>query len=249
MARSFQDDYLRGLGTGGTLLASTPVLRRVAQVAHGFVPTSAVYLNSATGQWTAAIASASTTLGWWIVVEVTDNDNFVVAMAGQHTVTSHGLNAGQLYYVSSTVAGALTNVRPTPSATAIINPIVYVATTNIIYVLPYEAGQEELIMTMTPFIRSGENETMYLIMNTPFPFNVIDVNYTCTAGTIDMDFRIDNVNITGMSGLTCNNTNQTATATALNMAVIGRDLTIVFTNATSATNMRMTIKYIRNSVL
>ena len=97
--------------SGVDISAITSGKVNVAQAAHGFVVGNVVYLNGAV--YTLAIASAAATsevIG--IVSAVTDANNFVLQINGQVTSLA-GLVAGDVQFLSPTVAGALTSTKPT----------------------------------------------------------------------------------------------------------------------------------------
>ena len=245
MVRSFKDDYLRGLGTGGTL-ADVPTEVDVIQGLHGLSVLDAVYYDNVSGDWLQAQADDPATLGRWIVVEVTDVNNFKVAMAGQYTIAAHGLSVATTYYVSPTVAGGLTSTRPNPSNGEYINPIVRANDGNTIMILPFEVGQEQDYFSISTFIRSGENETMYVVYKSAFPFQVLSLDYQCSAGSIDIDVEISGTGVTGLTGLTCDGTDQTDVATALNTVAVSDNVTFVFSNDTNATGIRLNLKCLRS---
>lgn len=88
--------------------------RTVTQVAHGFAVGEALRLSGAT--YGLAIANASNDSNVVGVVQsVTDVDNFVLVMSGYIDGQS-GLVAGSRYFLSPTVAGALTTTEPTAAS-------------------------------------------------------------------------------------------------------------------------------------
>ena len=118
-----RDDGSWAPGGGG----STEAL--IAQTAHGFTTQNVVRFNG-TG-YVKAQADLATTLGLGVVTEVPDVNSFKIAMSGRFNVT-HGLTTDEWYYLSDSVAGALTATEP-----ALSQPIVYVEDVDHFYVFPY----------------------------------------------------------------------------------------------------------------
>lgn len=83
----------------------------VAQTAHGFDVGDVVYFDGADYVLAQANAVATAEVVG-IVVEDTDADNFVLHFGGYLTELS-GLTAGEVYFLSDSVAGALTTTPPT----------------------------------------------------------------------------------------------------------------------------------------
>lgn len=83
----------------------------ISQAAHGFAVGDAVYLNS--GTYTKAIAtSAAAAEVVGIVTAVAGVNDFTLTTSGK-VVGLTGLTAGSVYWLSDSVAGALTTVAPT----------------------------------------------------------------------------------------------------------------------------------------
>lgn len=91
--------------------SGSSITKTVAQVGHGFSVGDVVYLNGTT--YAKAIATASATAEvYGIVSAVADADNFTLVTRG--TVSGlTGLTSGAVYFLSTTVAGALTTTEPT----------------------------------------------------------------------------------------------------------------------------------------
>jgi hypothetical protein len=84
----------------------------VTQNGHGLVAGNVLYLNGTT--WTKAKADAAATAeAIGIVESVYDANSFWVVLAGR--ITLSGLTAGDVYYLSPSVAGGYTNTAPTTS--------------------------------------------------------------------------------------------------------------------------------------
>ena len=114
------------IGGGGGAGGSTT---EVTQNSHGFVAKDAIRHNGSA--WVKAQANAASTLALGIVTEAATN-TFTVAQSGRFTISSHGLTVGQWYYLSAAAAGGLVSTEP-----AISQPIVYVESSNVIFVYPY----------------------------------------------------------------------------------------------------------------
>lgn len=80
---------------------------RVAQTAHGFGVMDQIY-KSTSGDWVLARANDVGTLCTASVYYTEDADNFVAVLTGKITITGHGFTVGQTYYLSATIAGAVT---------------------------------------------------------------------------------------------------------------------------------------------
>ena len=102
----------------------------VIQATHGFVVKDALYFNGTV--YVKAKADAPSTLGLFVVTEVSDVNNFVATTAGKFTTT--GLTAGQYYYVSEATAGLLTATEPAVGNYS--NPLVFAVSTTEGVVVP-----------------------------------------------------------------------------------------------------------------
>ncbi len=248
MVRSFKDDYLRGLGTGGTL-ADIPTEQNITQITHGFSVLEPVYYNSGSGLWALAQADDVATLGRRVVVEVINVNMFKIAMVGRYTIAAHGLTETSTYYVSPTVAGALTRTMPNPSAGEILNPLVRTIDANTILVVPYEVGGEEKYFTINSYIRSGENEIMHVVYRSAFNFNVLGLDYQCMAGTIDLTVQANSVNVPGLTGLTISNADTTVVATPPYVCPVNQNVIYTFTNNSNAAGIILNLRCMRNTML
>lgn len=114
------------IGGGGTV-------DRIAQVGHGFVVGEILYLNGST--YTKAIATAANTaevVG--MVSRVIDTDTFEMTLSGEVSGLS-GLTAGEAYFLSDTVAGAISATEP--SVVGYISvPVGVASSTTSFYVAP-----------------------------------------------------------------------------------------------------------------
>ena len=86
--------------------------------------------------WVKAQADSASTLALGVVTAAADANTFTVAQSGRFELSSHGLTAGQWYYLSADTAGALTATEPTIS-----QPLVYVEDANNVFVFPYRPTQ------------------------------------------------------------------------------------------------------------
>ena len=102
----------------------------ITQSSHGLAVKDAVRHNGSA--WVKAQANAASTLALGVVTAVADSNTFTVAQSGRFELSSHGLTVGQWYYLSASAAGGLVTTEPTIS-----QPIVYVESSNFIYVYQY----------------------------------------------------------------------------------------------------------------
>jgi len=123
-------------GAYGAGSSTSPIRFDVPQVAHGFSNLQVVYNDG--GTWQLAQADAEATLGTHMVVGVIDVDNFTVQQIGKAAIAAHGLTPGSIYYLSDTVAGALTATRPTASG-SYEEPILVVQDVDVVYLLDWRA--------------------------------------------------------------------------------------------------------------
>lgn len=196
---------LNSLGTAGQVLTSNgagvlpswqaggsgsgvATVQSVSQAAHGFAVGDVVYLNSTT--YTKAIATstaAAEAVG--IVSAVADADNFSLLMEGYITGLS-GLTAGTVYYLSDSVAGALTATAPT-TVGYVVKPLLVAATTA--------AGV---------FVNYRGNE----ITSSPGTGTSASLNYVGTTNTINASKNITSVTDNGTGDYTVNFTSNFANA-------------------------------------
>jgi hypothetical protein len=104
----------------------------IVQTAHGFSVMEVVRWDDVGATWVLAQADDELTLGQGVVVQVLDVDTFTLAMAGRFEIPTHGLTVGSWHYLSSGVAGALTDTEPTLS-----QPLVFAETADLVAVYPY----------------------------------------------------------------------------------------------------------------
>ena len=119
----------------------------ITQSSHGFDVQDAIYHTGSA--WAKAQANSVNTLALGIVIEKTTN-TFVVAQSGRFELTSHGLVAGQWYYLSAAAAGDLVTTEPTIS-----QPIVFVEGSNHIFVFAYRPTN--LLINGSSSVIPGDN--------------------------------------------------------------------------------------------
>ena len=106
----------------------------VTQSSHGLAVKDCIRHNGSA--WVKAQADSASTLALGVVTAAADANTFTVAQSGRFELSSHGLTAGQWYYLSADTAGALTATEPTIS-----QPLVYVEDANNVFVFPYRPTQ------------------------------------------------------------------------------------------------------------
>lgn len=86
------------------------------------------------------------------------------------------------------------------------------------------------------------NGTIYLERNVDFLYSVDSMLIITGAGTIEVTARINTTNITGLvgtGGLQASTTEQTLTASGLNLTAIGDQFNIVLANASGASDLHV----------
>lgn len=94
----------------------------IHEPAHGFGIMDQVYKSSINGEWDLARADSIHTLRQASVYAVPNPDTFVVIFTGLLTIHAHGFEVGATYYLSATVAGAVTKT-PVDASTCYNQPI------------------------------------------------------------------------------------------------------------------------------
>lgn len=97
----------------------------VEQVAHGFAVGDGIYHDGA--NWVKGQANDADTLAYYVVIEVSDVDNFTASDSGRIEALAHGFTIGDYYFLSDSVAGQPTNVEPTSGYS---NPLFFVEDAN-----------------------------------------------------------------------------------------------------------------------
>ena len=122
-----------GGGGGGSGIA---LERDITQVSHGFAVQDVVRLNGTDTYTTSHTDTEANSEVVGMVTAVTDANNFKLTMYGYVASGLSGLTANTFYFVSPTVAGALTATAPsTPGQ--ISKPVFYADTTSSGYVINY----------------------------------------------------------------------------------------------------------------
>lgn len=126
----------------------------VQQRNHGLAIMDQVYKNRE-GNWVLAKGDSITTLRQASVYGVVDENNFTLVFTGLIQIPSHGFNIGSIYYLSSTVAGAVTS---TPSDGGIYynQPIFVVLDSNTLKI--YEQLNTTLASSTVP-VRPQNSDT------------------------------------------------------------------------------------------
>lgn len=100
----------------------------VTQASHGFGIMDQIY-KKADGTWALAKADSSSTLRGASVYAVVDVDTFKIIFSGVANISSHGFTVGSIYYLSASVAGAVTST-PVDATTYYNQAIFTVLDTN-----------------------------------------------------------------------------------------------------------------------
>lgn len=100
----------------------------ITQASHGFAAKDVIRHNGT--NWVKAQADSTTNVESLGIVESVDGNDFVVVYSGKLTTT--GLTANTLYFLSSGTAGLLTDTAPTLS-----KPVLFAISTTVGYVLSY----------------------------------------------------------------------------------------------------------------
>lgn len=135
-----------------TVGAAGYVSLRVTQTGHGLTGRVPVYYNTSTNLWTAAQANAGNTLGTHLA-KVIDSNTLLIVQSGIFPDPTHGLTAGQYYFVSDSVAGTLTVTEPT-AVGSFSNPVLYVTDANTYIVLGYRSSQT-VNQSFNPLLNDG----------------------------------------------------------------------------------------------
>jgi hypothetical protein len=115
-------------GVASVVTKSSSTFEVISQTAHGFLKTQPVYHNGT--DWQASQGDASTTVAQAVVTSVHDANNFVITTHGAVTVPSHGLTAGQYYWLDQ----ATSAVTATTPASGIMQGILHVRDADTLFV-------------------------------------------------------------------------------------------------------------------
>jgi len=104
------------------------------QTTHGFVVSDVIYNNA--GTWTKAQSDLAATVGRFVVVSITDVDNFIMSNIGKQTFTAHGLTLNVDYFLSDATPGAITTTEP--SNPSYSNPVLMPLDANTVLITIHE---------------------------------------------------------------------------------------------------------------
>ncbi|MBT9548616.1 MAG: hypothetical protein IV090_24695 [Candidatus Sericytochromatia bacterium] len=107
------------------------------QASHTFNPLNVVRNNGT--NWVLGQGNTITNCTDCYLVTVDSGANtFVGIKSGRVTITGHGLDVGELYYLSAATAGLLTKIKPVGDTTTPLGfflPFLFVESTNVVHVL------------------------------------------------------------------------------------------------------------------
>lgn len=128
------------------------IKKTIESASHGFSPKEVLYYNGT--NYIKAISSAQDTLGFLFVSEA-DANTFTIVQAGYVSGLT-GLTPGSYYYVSQSVAGEITNIKP---SSGYANPIFVALTENSGFVLPYNGDVSWNNIANKPDVGAGSDTT------------------------------------------------------------------------------------------
>ena len=121
-------DVIRFTGGVWTVVRTSTTVETVSTVInqplHGFLPLQHIWYDTGLGEWVLAQADAELTLKHGTVGQVIDTDNFTFVTYGEINYTAHGLNLGATYYLSDSLAGASTDVRPATGFSQVVFEVI-----------------------------------------------------------------------------------------------------------------------------
>jgi hypothetical protein len=126
------NEFIRWNGTAmewasvSTYIQLSDLSKTISQAAHGFSVGEVLRWDSGTSTYVRAQANSEANAQVVGIVDVIDTDEFIMLIYGYAEVYS-GLTPGATYYLSDSVAGALTTTPPT-AAGSVVKPVL-VATT------------------------------------------------------------------------------------------------------------------------
>lgn len=122
-----------------SVVEASAVVTNINQVGHGFAVNDVVRLSGVSTYTKAQADSAANAEAIGIVVAVAGVDDFTLQQAG-HATGLGALTANTVYYLSESVAGALTATEPS-SAGEFSKPMLITDTTTSGWVVPYRATE------------------------------------------------------------------------------------------------------------
>ena len=259
-------NFLRADGTwaaagGGS---GTAISTQITQASHGFSVGQVLYFNG-TSYALLQANSLIPHLPIGMVSSIVDANNFILTMAGMVTGLS-GLTSGAEYYVSDSVAGALTSTPPSGLSSSTIVVFIAMSTTSGIYIgmpdfapvdNPNFQGDVTIVGTGTPISLSGWKFNAFDTVNSYIQNNIqnqstgtlasSDWIATADSGTDStnyVDFGINNsgysVGTWTINGALDGYFYAQSGNLAIGTATAGKNL-VLFTGGTLAANARLTI--------
>jgi len=96
---------------------------------------------------------------------------------------------------------------------------------------------------------SGVEATTYTIeMNSRYGYDIEDVTYKTTGGTLTLAVQINGSNVGALGALAVTSTEQTTAATTSKAVAIGDDVSLVVSSISSASTLIVNVWYNRTSV-
>lgn len=95
----------------------------------------------------------------------------------------------------------------------------------------------------TFFSATPSNDTITLIAYSLFALTINQLFSLATvSGTIDLTFKINGVNVTGLTSITANSVSQDVIATANNVIAVGDKIELILSGNSSAVDLEFTLK-------
>lgn len=132
---------------------------KIEQTAHGFDPLQTIRPSS--GNWVTALAPEALA----VVTEVVDANTFMIGVSGVYKV-ANSLTANQVYYASSTLAGAITTQEPDDYS----QPILFVIDDETVYINVFRPARRpaiEQVLYKVEDVDLTDTATDYLLFTVP----------------------------------------------------------------------------------
>lgn len=132
---------------------------KIEQTAHGFDPLQTIRPSS--GNWVTALAPEALA----VVTEVVDANTFMIGVSGVYKVTN-SLTANQVYYASSTLAGAITTQEPDDYS----QPILFAIDAETVYINVFRPAKRpaiEQVLYKVEDVDLTDTATDYLLFTVP----------------------------------------------------------------------------------
>jgi len=126
----------------------------VTQASHGLAVSDVVRVTTG-GSYVKAQSDDEATLGLYVVTLVDGVNDFTAGVVGRYTDAAHGLTVGNYYYLSDSVAGALTSTEP--SAPSLSNPIAFVDSANTLVILPLRPSSDDAAVVEAPLAHAASH--------------------------------------------------------------------------------------------